>query len=44
MSSDKPKSTKKSKPEVKLEPVFNSFGSIERWVEVPVTPEAPKDE
>lgn len=44
MSSDKPKSTKKPKPEVKLEPVFNSFGSIERWVEVPVTPEAPKDE
>lgn len=44
MSSDKPKSAKKHKPEVKLEPVYNSFGSIERWVEVPVAPEAPKDE
>ena len=44
MSSEKPKSTKKPKTEVKLEPVLNSFGSIERWVEVSVTPEAPKDE
>ena len=44
MPSEKPKKNKKNKPEVRLEPVYNSFGSIERWVEVPVTPEAPQDE